>query len=155
MSKEHSALPPGWEVRMSSKHNRPYYFNTESKESRWEPPPARDQKLGAKHILVKHEGSRRPSSWREETITRTEAEAVDMINAILQRLISKDKPERFEDIAAAESDCSSAKRGGDLGLFEPGAMQKPFEDAVLGLKVGKISGPVKTQSGVHIILRTR
>ncbi|KAJ1730307.1 peptidyl-prolyl cis-trans isomerase Pin1 [Coemansia biformis] len=140
---------------MSQKYNREYYFNTVTRESRWEPPAARDQKLGAKHILVKHEGSRRPSSWREEHISRTEEEAVAKINSILQRLISKDNPERLEDIAAVESDCSSAKRGGDLGLFEPGAMQKPFEDAVLGLKVGKLSGPVKTESGVHIILRTR
>lgn len=52
------------------------------------------------------------------------------------------------------SDCSSAKRGGDLGLFGRGAMQKPFEDAAFALKVGGLSQPVDTDSGVHIILRT-
>ncbi|PIA13237.1 peptidylprolyl cis/trans isomerase, NIMA-interacting 1, partial [Coemansia reversa NRRL 1564] len=151
--------PPHWEVRQSKSRQMPYYFNTVTGESRWDPPsPSEDTdkaKLGALHILVKHNKSRKPSSWREKDITRTEQEAYDKINSILQRLISKDKPESFKDIAAMESDCSSAKRGGDLGLFPRGAMQKPFEDAVLGLQVGKLSGPIKTDSGIHLILRTK
>lgn len=36
----------------------------------------------------------------------------------------------------------------------PGQMQKAFEDAVLALAVGALSGPVVSDSGVHIILRT-
>lgn len=60
----------------------------------------------------------------------------------------------FEELASKYSDCSSAKRGGDLGLFARGAMQKPFEDASFALKVGDLSKPVFTDSGVHLILRT-
>lgn len=60
----------------------------------------------------------------------------------------------FEDLASKFSDCSSAKRGGDLGLFGRGAMQKPFEDASFALKVGDLSKPVFTDSGVHLIIRT-
>lgn len=60
----------------------------------------------------------------------------------------------FADLASKYSDCSSAKRGGDLGSFKKGAMQKPFEDASFALKVGELSEPVFTDSGVHIILRT-
>lgn len=60
----------------------------------------------------------------------------------------------FEELASKYSDCSSAKRGGDLGLFGRGAMQKPFEDASFALKVGDLSKPVFTDSGVHLILRT-
>ena len=35
--------------------------------------------------------------------------------------------EEFAKIAADMSDCSSAKKGGDLGFFGPGQMQKAFE----------------------------
>ena len=41
----------------------------------------------------------------------------------------------FTELAARESHCSSAKRGGDLGEFGPGQMQKPFEDATYALQV--------------------
>lgn len=34
----------------------------------------------------------------------------------------------FGALASTESHCSSAKRGGDLGPFGPGQMQKAFED---------------------------
>lgn len=35
----------------------------------------------------------------------------------------------FEELASRESDCSSYKRGGDLGPFARGKMQKEFETA--------------------------
>jgi hypothetical protein len=35
--------------------------------------------------------------------------------------------EEFAKIAADMSDCSSARKGGDLGFFGPGQMQKAFE----------------------------
>lgn len=60
----------------------------------------------------------------------------------------------FASLASQFSDCSSAKKGGDLGPFKKGQMQKPFEDATFALEVGELSDPVWTDSGVHIILRT-
>lgn len=60
----------------------------------------------------------------------------------------------FAELAQQFSDCSSAKRGGDLGPFGHGAMQRPFELAAFALKVGELSEPVVSDSGVHIILRT-
>lgn len=52
------------------------------------------------------------------------------------------------------SDCSSAHKGGDLGFFGRGQMQKPFEDATFALPVGGLSGVIQTDSGTHVILRT-
>ena len=60
----------------------------------------------------------------------------------------------MEELAEQYSDCSSAKRGGDLGFFTRGAMQKPFEDASFDLQVGQLSDIVETDSGLHIIKRT-
>jgi NIMA-interacting peptidyl-prolyl cis-trans isomerase 1 len=61
---------------------------------------------------------------------------------------------KFEDLAVQYSDCNSGTRGGDLGPFGRGMMQKPFEDATFALQVGELSDVVDTDSGVHIILRT-
>ena len=33
-------------------------------------------------------------------------------------------------------------------------MQRPFEEATYALAVGQLSGPIHTDSGVHLILRT-
>lgn len=37
------------------------------------------EQVQCSHLLVKHEKSRRPSSWREERITRSKNEAIDII----------------------------------------------------------------------------
>ena len=76
-----------------------------------------------------------------------------LISGYAQQIKSGEKT--FEELASQFSDCSSAKQGGDLGPFGRGQMQKPFEDAAFGLKVGEISGPIWTDSGVHIIYRTK
>eukprot|EP00798_Chlamydomonas_sp_ICE-L_P014640 gene14640-20676_t len=119
-----------------------------------------DMKVRASHLLVKHKDSRRPSSWKEPTITRTEDEALQMINAFRQQLALAFRLQivsgevDFATLASRESHCSSAQRGGDLGDFGPGQMQKAFEDAAFGLQVGELSGPVFSDSGVHLVLRT-
>lgn len=38
----------------------------------------------------------------------------------------KSEEKTFSELAETESDCSSAKRGGDLGWFGPGQMQSMF-----------------------------
>ncbi|KAG8181531.1 hypothetical protein JTE90_014258 [Oedothorax gibbosus] len=154
-------LPKGWEKRMSRSTGQAYYLNVYNKESQWDRPtqPAEPgpgcvavDQVRCSHILVKHKDSRRPSSWREENITRSKEEALDIIEGFREQLMSGTKS--FEDLASKYSDCSSAKRGGDLGLFGRGAMQKPFEDASFSLEIGKISEAVHTDSGVHLIVRT-
>lgn len=59
------------------------------------------------------------------------------------------------ELARDYSDCSSAKRGGDLGPFSRGQMQKPFEEVAFGLKIGEISDITETDSGLHLIERLK
>ncbi|KAK7929275.1 hypothetical protein WMY93_005670 [Mugilogobius chulae] len=136
-------LPQGWEKRMSRSSGRVYYFNHITNASQWERPSGdasgEPDKVRCSHLLVKHKDSRRPSSWREQIITRSKDDAVELIKKYIEQIKSGEKT--FVDLASEFSDCSSAKNGGDLGLFGRGQMQKPFEDASFALKVGDMSGP--------------
>ena len=76
---------------MSQSRKVPYYYNTQTRQSVWEPPAdltqdqinalpgakeylsgqgegAKPARVRASHLLVKHNGSRRPSSWKEVRI---------------------------------------------------------------------------------------
>ncbi len=58
----------------------------------------------------------------------------------------------FAELAKEKSTDPSAKQnGGDLGFFGKGMMVKPFEDAAFALEAGKISDPIKSDFGWHII----
>jgi peptidyl-prolyl cis-trans isomerase D len=48
-------------------------------------------------------------------------------------------------------DPGSAHNGGDLGWAERGSFVAPFAEALFGMAVGELKGPVKTQFGYHII----
>ncbi|XP_077300146.1 putative peptidyl-prolyl cis-trans isomerase dodo [Arctopsyche grandis] len=160
MSDEEHSLPAGWEKRLSRSTGQHYYLNIYTKESQWDRPekPAEPSstagpgQVQCSHLLVKHEGSRRPSSWREENITRSKKEALELLKGYREDIVSGKFT--FSELAQKYSDCSSAKKGGDLGPFARGAMQRPFEEAAFALKVGELSMPVETDSGVHVILRT-
>jgi len=149
-----SDVPEGWEERTSRSTGQVYYLNKHTKGSQWDKPtsPAVAQ-VRASHLLVKHKDSRRPASWRDDNITRTKEEALEILKGYIAQI--DDKEASFEELAGQFSDCSSAKKGGDLGMFGPGQMQKPFEEATFALQVNEMSGVVDTDSGVHIILRTK
>jgi peptidyl-prolyl cis-trans isomerase D len=58
----------------------------------------------------------------------------------------------FGELAKQYSqDPGSAQNGGDLGWAERSSFVTPFSDALFGMTVGEIKGPVKTQYGYHII----
>ena len=105
----------------------------------------------AAHILQKHSGSRKPfDRVRQKEVTRSKSEAV----AIIEEARSKIKSfTDFQKIAISISECGSGPKGGDLGKFGRGMMQKVFEDAAFALDVGQMSGVVDTDSGIHIIWR--
>jgi peptidyl-prolyl cis-trans isomerase D len=61
--------------------------------------------------------------------------------------------ESFSAVAKEVSaDEATRSEGGDLGTFPRGRMMPAFDDAAFSLEVGKPSGPVKTDRGVHLIL---
>jgi len=174
-----TGLPVGWEVRHSSSKNLPYYFNPIAKESRWEPPEGtdtetlkfymaknhsapplsdvswnrNDEKIQCGHLLIKHRGSRRPSSWKETEITRSKEDAIEILRAHERRIKSGEIT--LGELALTESDCPSARKNGDLGFFGRGEMQKEFEDAAFALRPGQVSDIVDTPSGVHLVERIR
>ncbi|KAF3977559.1 MAG: peptidylprolyl isomerase [Methylococcales symbiont of Iophon sp. n. MRB-2018] len=58
----------------------------------------------------------------------------------------------FAELAREISDDKvTAEKGGDLGLFNVGVMEKAFEDAVNSLQLEEISEPVKSAFGYHLI----
>lgn len=61
----------------------------------------------------------------------------------------------FAELAKANSDCPSGAQGGSLGEFTRGKMVKEFEEAAFTLEPGKVSDPIKTAFGYHLILVTK
>ncbi|KAG4179291.1 hypothetical protein ERO13_A10G097900v2, partial [Gossypium hirsutum] len=133
-------------------HHHHHHHKKKSKMSSSSPA----NQVRASHILIKHQGSRRKASWKDpegRVISNTTRDAaVSQLKALRDDITSGNA--KFGEVASRHSDCSSAKRGGDLGPFGRGQMQKPFEDATYSLNIGEISDIVDTDSGVHIIMRT-
>jgi peptidyl-prolyl cis-trans isomerase SurA len=78
-----------------------------------------------------------------------EADALQRAKQIQERLQNGAK---FEELARLYSEDPSAGKGGDLGWVNPGETVPEFEQAMDALSAGQISGPVRTQFGIHIIM---
>jgi peptidyl-prolyl cis-trans isomerase D len=92
------------------------------------------EKRHARHILI---------TGKDDAAALAQAQQV-----LAQAKAGKD----FGELAKQYSqDPGSAHNGGDLGWAERSSFVAPFADALYGMSVGEIKGPVKTQFGYHII----
>ena len=89
-----------------------------------------------RHILIK----------TSEVVS--EGDARERLVKLKERL---DNNADFAELARLQSEDGSASRGGDLGWLSPGDTVPEFEKAMDALKVGEISGPVRSPFGWHII----
>jgi len=116
--------------------------------------PAEDQifplegDIAGSHILIAYKGAESAA----ESVSRTRLEAQTRARDLAEELASN--PERFEELAKANSDGPTAPRGGRLGSWLIGSMAPEFEAGIATLAVGQISPePVETAFGFHLIRR--
>ncbi|MBO7684266.1 MAG: peptidylprolyl isomerase [Kiritimatiellae bacterium] len=77
------------------------------------------------------------------------------LKAQLDKVPAKDLAAKFAELAKANSACPSSAKGGDLGEFTHGQMVKEFDEVAFAQPVGKVSEPVKTQFGYHLVMTTK
>lgn len=94
----------------------------------------------ASHILIDTKGMN-----TQEELDKARAK----IDSIKKEL---DEGANFAELAKKHSDCPTGKTGGELGSFpRHGAMVDAFANVAFATEVGKISDPVKTEFGYHLI----
>lgn len=121
------------EVEVTEKEIQSYY---EYNADRYSQP----KQIKARHILFK--------------INEDDSEEVkNKIKKRAEKVLEKArKGEDFASLAKEYSEGPTKSKGGDLGYFKAGQMEKPFEEAAFALKKGEISDLVQTRFGYHIIL---
>ena len=85
-----------------------------------------------------------PSSASTETIDASQQKLNDIIAQINQG-------EDFKQLAIANSDDQSALEGGDLGWRKQSQLPSLFTDAIVNLKAGEISKPIRSGAGFHVL----
>ena len=113
--------------------------------------PAKDFTAEAKKTIAKAEEENKKNANAEADAKKKIAD----LKAQLDKVSEKDLPAKFAELAKANSACPSSAKGGDLGEFTHGQMVKEFDEAAFKLPVNKVSEPVKTQFGYHLIMTTK
>ena len=88
----------------------------------------------------------------------SEADALKKIKdlkAQLDKVPAAELAKKFAELAKANSACPSSQKGGDLGEFTHGQMVKEFDEVAFKMPVNKVSDPVKTQFGYHLVMVTK
>ena len=100
----------------------------------------RKQRVRASHILIMADANASP---RDTLI------AYNKCIKIIKRI---EAGEDFNKVAIATSEDPSVKNNsGDLGYFSAFQMVYPFESAVYNLDINKISKPIRTKFGYHVL----
>lgn len=97
---------------------------------------------------VYEDASKQISSEQEVHARHILVETEDEAKAVKAEL---DKGADFAELAKKKSKDPGASDGGDLGFFTKEQMVPEFSDVAFKLEPGKISDPVKSQFGWHII----
>lgn len=122
-------------IDVSDKRLRNYYDNNKQRFKR--PPQFR-----VSQILVKVD----PSSAREEWEKK---------RLVAEELSSRARSgEDFYDLAYNNSDDKTRFVGGDLGYFHLGRIYEEIENELVKMKVGDVSGPIRTIQGFHVVKLT-
>ncbi len=61
--------------------------------------------------------------------------------------------EDFANLAKELSECNTAAKGGNLGLFVSGQVVPEVERALYHLEINQISEPIESEYGFHVIQR--
>src|SRR5439155_26418245 len=103
--------------------------------------------INARHVLIQYMGCK----MADAKIVRTREQARAVAEDVLKKLKAG---EDFQRIVLDYSDEPNAgSRGGSLGRFGRGTMDKQFEEAAFALAPGELSGIVETPFGFHVIQR--
>lgn len=105
-------------------------------ETRSRKDPTVVEQTRVRHILVK-----------VNEIT-SEADGKAKIERIKERI---DLGAKFDEQAKVNSEDGSAAKGGELGWISPGDTVPDFEAGMSRLKVGELSGPIRSPFGWHLI----
>ena len=86
----------------------------------------------------------------------TPAEVVESKQKVIEALADRIKHgEKLGELAAVASEDEATKtRGGDLGFFSESRMPQDFFSAVVKMRFGEISQPIRTRLGFHIVQLT-
>ena len=85
----------------------------------------------------------------------TALKKIQELKAQLDKVPAAELAKKFAELAKANSACPSSQKGGDLGEFTHGQMVKEFDEVAFKLPVNKVSDPVKTQFGYHLVMVTK
>ena len=99
-----------------------------------------DEQVHARHILVTLDPAQ-----GDKADARARVRADSLARAIAGGADFGELAKRFSQ------DPGSASQGGDLGFFARGRMVKEFQDSAFALAPGRVSQPVRTRFGYHLI----